>query len=300
MQPIEGDDVTFRVPRNLALASDAEREEFRDWVSTLPGIVRWLAERWRLQIGMPFEPGGRCAWVAPATDRAGRDLVLKVGWRHIEATHEAAGLRLWKGEGAVLLYDEYVNESTSALLLERCVPGTWLKTVLPERAQDAVVADLLRRLWREPPPGHPFRPLQVMCDQWADEFEQKLIRSRWRPDTGLTRAAIQMFRTLPTSAERCAVLATDLHGENILAAQREPWLVVDPKPYVGDPAYDVSQHMLNCMRRLQTDPVGLARRMAGLLGLDEERVIRWLFARCVLESLGLPSLLRVAARIAPD
>jgi streptomycin 6-kinase len=35
------------------------------------------------------------------------------------------------------------------------------------------------------------------------------------------------------------LLATDLRAANILRAEREPWLVIDPKPFAGDPAYDV-------------------------------------------------------------
>ncbi len=75
--------------------------------------------------------------------------------------------------------------------------------------------------------------------------------------------------------------------------------MIDPKPYVGDQAYDALQHMLNCEDRLATDPLGLARRMADLLGLEGERVAQWLFARCVQESIGDPSLRTVAAALAP-
>jgi streptomycin 6-kinase len=57
-----------------------------------------------------------------------------------------------------------------------------------------------------------------------------------------------------TTAERNVMLCTDLDAGNVLAAQREPWLVIDPKPYAGDPTYDVLQHMLNCDRRLAADP----------------------------------------------
>ncbi len=53
------------------------------------------------------------------------------------------------------------------------------------------------------------------------------------------------------------LLATDLHAGNVLRAEREPWLVIDPKPFVGDPTYDALQHMLNCDDRLRADPVGL-------------------------------------------
>jgi streptomycin 6-kinase len=96
------------------------------------------------------------------------------------------------------------------------------------------------------------------------------------------------------------LLCTDLHGDNILAAQRAPWLVIDPKPYVGDPAYDVLQHMLNCEDRLAADPAAGAARMAGLAGLDAGRVRQWLFARSVQESAGWPLMREVARRLAPE
>jgi streptomycin 6-kinase len=291
--------VTFPIPSNLATAAARpELAELRDWVAAVPDAVRLLATRWSLRIGSPYEPGGQCSWVAPVVDADGNHLVLKVGWSHPEAEHEVEAPRLWNGDGAVLLHESALFDRTQALLLERCVPGTWINAVLPEEEQDLVVAGLLRRLWRDPGPDHPFRPLQDMCDYWADEFERKLARSGGHPDPGLARAGIEMLRALPTSASTEVVLVTDLHGENILAAQREPWLVVDPKPYVGDPAYDVLQHMLNCPQRLLADPVGLARRMARLLDLDDDRVLCWLFARCVEGSLDQPYLGQVATRIA--
>jgi streptomycin 6-kinase len=46
-----------------------------------------------------------------------------------------------------------------------------------------------------------------------------------------------LFRSLPCSADRSALLCTDIHPGNILASQREPWLAIDPKPYLGDPTY---------------------------------------------------------------
>jgi streptomycin 6-kinase len=75
--------------------------------------------------------------------------------------------------------------------------------------------------------------------------------------------------------------------------------VIDPKPYVGDPAYDVLQHMLCCEDRLAADPAGLASRMARLAGLDQGRVRLWLFARCVQESVGAPVLHSVTRQLAP-
>jgi streptomycin 6-kinase len=191
---------------------------------------------------------------------------------------------------------------TSALLLEACEPGTSLSRALPAAEQDAVVAGLLRRLWIDPPAGHPFRTLASMCDWWADEFEEKYAAARSRGpqlDQELARAGIELFRSLPATARHSVLLCTDLHPENVLAAQREPWLVIDPKPYLGDPTYDPLQHMLNFPDRLVADPAGFTRRMAELLDLDTERLRQWAFARCVQESVDQPHLRGVAAALAP-
>jgi streptomycin 6-kinase len=287
------------LPRNLVDAVRLEGDERRRaWLTSLPAVIEQLKRHWSLSVGEPFQPGGRTAWVAPARSKAGGELVLKLAWRHREAEHEAEALRTWNGDGAVVLHASEALDGTIALLLERCAPGSTLAS-RPEPEQDTVIASLLLRLWREPPPGHPFRPLRQMCAEWADEFEQKAAGRSVSLDPGLAREGIALFRALPATADRNVLLCTDLHAENVLAAQREPWLVSDPKPYVGDPTYDALQHLLNCDERLHTDPDALARRMADLLGLDAERLLLWLFARCVQESLDWPALAEIAIRVAP-
>jgi len=285
----------FLLPRNLVEA--AGQEDRTAWLATLPGTVALLARAWSVTVGAPFQPGGQTAWVAPVRDPAGNDLVLKVAWRHDEALHEADGLRAWAGQGAVRLHASEAFDDTIALLMERCEPGTPL-AVQPEEHQDVVVAGLLPRLWRAPPPGTVLRPLQAMCDQWADEFDTKTASGRRTIDAGLAREGIALFRSLPGSADRQVLLCTDLHAQNVLAAEREPWLVIDPKPYVGDPTYDALQHMLNCPRRLRADPHSFTARIADLLDLDRDRLMLWLFARCVQESPDWPVLADIVCRIA--
>lgn len=291
------------LPMPVNLADAAVRDGRQDWLARLPDLVRQLASAWHLDVAAPYQPGGMTAWVAPVTDPAGRPLVLKVGWRHPEAEHEGLGLRAWAGRGTVLLHNEHQAGDTFALLLERCVPGDALSG-RPEPEQDAVITGLLRRLWlAEPhgqaPAGWSFRPLTEMCEQWADGFEPRLAAGRVALDPGLARAGVSLFRELPRSAASQVLLCTDLHAANVLRAERAPWLVIDPKPYVGDPAYDPLQHMLNCYERLRADPRGLAATMAGLLDLDGRRVLAWLFARCVIESPQWPGLADVARQIPP-
>lgn len=295
----------LEMPHNLTRASEGHGEASRarrEWMSALPAIVDELAGRWSLEVGRPFQPGGSASWVAPVRDAAGERLVLKVGWPHYEALHEAEGLRAWDGEGAVRLHDATAIDETRALLLEACEPGTPLSHGAAVTEQDTVVAGLLRQLQVQPPAGHPFRTLQGMCDRWADELQARATSAAadgLHLDPGLTRTGIELLRGLPASSERSVLLCTDLHPENVLAARREQWLMIDPKPYVGDPTYDPVQHMLNFPARLGADPTGFVRRMAELLDLDEQRLRQWLFARCVQESVHHPRLRGVAIALSP-
>lgn len=277
-------------------AKPAKREW---WSETIPSVVEELEARWSLRIGRPFANSGGPSWVAPARWVDGTHVVVKLTWRHPEADFEADALRRWNGAGAVLLHAAAEFTDTLVLLLERCIPGTTLSDV-GEEDQDEVVTGLLRRLWVDPLPGHRFHPLQHMCNQWAQEFEHQMATGRVPIDAGMAREGVSLFRSLPGTTAHEVLLATDLHAGNVLAAQRETWLAVDPKPYVGDPAYDVLQHLLNCEERLLADPRSLAERVANLAGLDAARVLLWLFARCVQESPDRPQLAEVARRVAPS
>ncbi len=97
------------------------------------------------------------------------------------------------------------------------------------------MAGLLRRLWRQPSPAQRFRPLQVLCDAWADEFEAKVATGRGVLDPGLAREGIALFRALPATADRSVLLLTDLHADNVLAAEREPGWPSTPSPASGIP-----------------------------------------------------------------
>jgi len=136
----------FELPTSLACGSDLDPA----WIARLPHIVAGLARRWSLEVGPPFQPGGCASWVAPARTGTGEHVVLKVGWRHDEALHEADGLRLWAGRGTVRLLDSLATSSTIALLLEACEPGTPLSQAVPEPEQDVVVAGLLQHMLNFP------------------------------------------------------------------------------------------------------------------------------------------------------
>lgn len=229
-------------------------------------------------VGNPFDHREvSCAWVAPAVRSDGTRAVLKLGMPHMEGAHELLGLRFWDGDPTVRLIEADMDRN--AMLLESCAPGTALRE-LPEQEQDVVIASLLRRLWRRPATPHPFRPLSAMIAHWSDETTA--ARKKW-PDAGLVREGLRLFEELGRPSPADVLLATDLHAGNVLRAQREPWLAIDPKPFVGDRAYDATQHLFNCMGRMLAAPAATIERFADLLDLDAEPIRLWMFARSAAE-----------------
>ena len=272
--------MTLSIPKHL-VNSCLRTPEGTAWLNRLPDAVRRLVRQWSLVLGAPFEDAS-CAWVAPVERTDGTSAVLKLGMPHWEGLHEAQGLRFWNGDPTVRLLD--ADDELGAMLLERCTPGTSLRA-LPEPDQDVIIAGLLSRMWRAPAPGHDFRPLRAMTEFWSRETLADIDRwPRGRRDLDLVREGLRLFHELPSTAPGEAVLlATDLHAGNVLRSERSPWLVIDPKPFVGDPAYDATQHLFNCRARLRLDSAGTISRIADLLGVDRERVRLWTFARAAAE-----------------
>jgi streptomycin 6-kinase len=289
------------LPIGEGLARSCRHDPWRRaWLARLPDVVAELTRRWALTLGPPFLGDDvSCAWVAPATRADGAPAVLKIGMPHLEGLHEIAGLRFWNGDATVALLA--AAEEENAMLLEACVPGTPLRA-LPEPEQDVILAALLRRLWRDPPSGTDgpaFRSLDVMLAHW--EAETRADEDAW-PDPGLVRAGLALFHELTATTERRVVLFTDLHAGNVLRAQRAPWLAIDPKPFVGDAAYDATQHLINCPDRMRDAPHATIDQFADLLGVSRERVRRWMFSRAAAEpreGWATSRWLEVARAIAP-
>jgi streptomycin 6-kinase len=283
---------------STALAASCRKSPERAaWLDRLPDVLLSLEHVWALTPDAPLDAEeSTCSYVAAVRAANGTPAVLKVAMPHMEGEHEIQGLRFWDGDPTVRLLE--ADDELGALLLERCKPGTTLR-VLAEHDQDLVISGLLRRLWRPPCTLHPFRSLSSLTESWMNET---LGQIEQEPDIGLVREGLRLFEELPRNATRAVLLATDLHAGNVLQAEREPWLVIDPKPFVGDPAYDATQHLLNCRERLRLDPDRTIRGFADLAGIEHERVRLWTFARAAAEprdDWGDDDLFSLARSIAP-
>lgn len=262
------------------------------WLAGLPRVVERLRERWSLRLGAPFH-GGSCSWVAPVRLPGGRSAVLKVTWPHREAMGEAEGLRLWAGHGTVLLYRE--DRESLAVLVERCEPGTTLAESEQLSADKRLLigAQLLYELWSVPPPRETgLERLDRVTAEWADLVEARMQRFAPDFDPGLVSLGARLLRELPRSAPREAIVHGDFNPGNILSAQRKPWLVIDAKPMIGDPGYDVwplisqidDPFAHDDAQRVLTERMSL---VAGMVGEDVRRLAAWALAREVEAALWL-------------
>lgn len=266
------------IPSQLVVHCRKTAERQR-WLDALPVLVEELATLWSLRVGAPFAHSGTCAWVAPAFRTDGTPTILKLGMPHMEGAQEIEGLRFWSGTPTVRVLE--ADDGRGAMLLERCVPGTALRSE-PESEQDAVIARLVGKLHRTQGFAEPgrFRPLAEMLRFWQEET---LAQEAFWPDRALVRDGLAVWQNLGRPSAQDVLLATDLHAGNVLRAQREPWIVIDPKPFRGDPAFDLVQHLMNCEARLHRDPRGLIRRVADLAQVDEEHLRLWTFSRAAAD-----------------
>jgi streptomycin 6-kinase len=234
-------------------------------------IAEAYARRHGLRLGTPFDSS--VGYAVPAELSNGLRAVVKVnppGERECE--QEAAALAHYDGRGAVRLLD--YDSVGHTMLLERCDPGTSLWE-LPEEDANRLAAGVLARLWRPPSTDSPFATLAEEAEFWAAELEP-------RAEEQLVRLALQLLCDLVPSQGEQVVVHQDLHQGNILRAQREPWLAIDPKPLVGEREFDVASLIRD--RRDAFDATLVRRRLdfyTTELGLDRERTRGWAIAHAV-------------------
>ena len=227
------------------------------WLEALPRLVEECAGAWELALEEPFDTPH--SLVVPAGGA-----VLKLNAPpHVEADAEADALARWDGSGAVRLLAR--DDVRRALLIERCRPGTRLWDAGVDEA--AVVAELLPRLQVEAGDGHPFALLSDESERWAEEVPRRYAEAGEPFERSLLDLALDVYRTVDRSAT--LLVNQDLHGGNILRAEREPWLVIDPKPLAGEREVEASGFLRNAG--------SVSRWLDALaeLGFDRERARGW-------------------------
>jgi len=203
--------------------------------------------------------------------------VLKLAFPDRETRYEGDALRAWNGDGAVLLLAH--DPTRNALLLERCTPGSPLSDVDPDSAL-SVLARLLPRLWKPAVP--PFTPLSDEAESWARSLADRWERAGRPFSRALVDAALDALDSLPGTQGEQVLVNQDLHAGNVLRAQREPWLVIDPKPLVGEREFGIAAIIRGReLGHSREAVIARLNRLSTELGLDRERARAWTLAQTV-------------------
>jgi streptomycin 6-kinase len=253
--------------------------EGRDWLARLPQLMRECEDAWGLSsAGPPF--ANAFASLAYPVDADGMPAVLKLRFPDRESEHEADALEAWNGNAAVRLLAR--DDERRALLLERLEPGT------PLTGHDGALEVLLRLLPRLRVPAP--EPVHTLADEaawWAETLERDWDEAGRPWERRLLDTALRYLAELaPTQGEQ-VLLHQDLHPDNVLAADREPWLVIDPKPLRGELEFAAAPIVrapeLGHDRRAVLHRFD---RVCGELGLDRERARGWTVAQSLAWGTG--------------
>lgn len=258
------------------------RKAHAEWTGLLPNQVAEVERRWSLTVLEPLESSRN--YVARASHMEAGEVVVKLGVPGIEFDRELEALRLYGGRGAVRLLK--ADPANGSMMLESARPGRMLSDLKSDEEATAIVISVMRSLWRPAPEPHAFAAMSEF--EGGIEWLRTCLASGGSPiPTTLADRAEGLLRELAAAEAEAepVLLHGDLHHDNVLSAERVPWLAVDPKGVVGDPAYEVGPFLYN--RLFETDsPVDVLKRrvdqMSEELGFERDRIAGAAIPRAVL------------------
>jgi streptomycin 6-kinase len=263
------------------LGNAARGPDWASWLQRLPRLVRDVLAEWSLTPdGTPNT--GHGALVLPVLTGEGEAAALKFGWPHPEAEHEHLALRAWAGDGTVRLLR--ADPRRWVLLLERAEAGVDLDS-LPVLEACEVIAGFYPRIHRPALPQ--LRLLSDQAARWSRGIPA-LREHRAVPRRYVEQAASLARDFASDPATDGTLIHTDLHFQNVLSAEREPWLVIDPKPLSGEPAYELAPLLWNRWDEVlasgnpRWELLERFRTVVDAAGWDEERARAWVIVREVV------------------
>ncbi|TPQ22714.1 aminoglycoside phosphotransferase family protein [Streptomyces sporangiiformans] len=278
--------IRVEVPDAFAASYSGSGASGRAWIAALPGLAAGCLDRWALRLDGPAGHG-MASLVLPVTRADGTPAVLKLQQVTEDSADAARGLRAWNGNGAVRLLDH--DPDTGTMLLERLDATRSLASVTDDTAATRILAELMARLVAVPAPQGVRRLADIAAAMLGqapravpalrDPVEQRLLRTCASAVADLTGEAGDQL------------LHWDLHYDNILAGQREPWLAIDPEPLAGDPGFDLWPALDSRWESVVAsgDVTGTVLRrfdqLTEALGLDRRRASGWTLGRVLQNTL---------------
>ena len=279
--------ISIGVPDALAASySKHSGASGRAWIAALPELAADFLDHWALRLDGPAGHG-MASLVLPVIRADGTLGALKLQPVSEENAAAPIGLRAWNGDGVVRLLAH--DPDTGTMLLERLDATRPLSSVADDTAALQILAELLARLVAVPAPEG-LRHLADIAAAMLDQLPRAVLRLRDLAQQRLVRScASAMAELIGEPGDR--LLHWDLHYDNILAGQREPWLAIDAEPLAGDPGFDLLPALHNRWDEVvATGDVARAvlRRfdlLTEVLGLDRQRATGWTLSRVLQNAL---------------
>lgn len=274
------------VPHVFADSYSALGAEARAWITTLPALGGEFLDRWGLRPDGP-PAYGMASLVLPVRRPDGTPAVLKLQQPREETAGATPGLQAWNGNGIVRLLDH--DEDSATQLLERLDAARPLSSIPDDGTALRILAELMARLTSVPAPTG-LRRLSDVAAAMLDQAPQAVPALRDPAERRLVRTcASAVAELIGESGDR--LLHWDLHYDNVLAGEREPWLAIDPEPLAGDPGFELLPALDNRWDEVEaTGDVTRAvlRRfdlLIDVLDLDRNRAIGWTLGRVLQNAL---------------
>ncbi|HMS38845.1 MAG TPA: aminoglycoside phosphotransferase family protein [Pyrinomonadaceae bacterium] len=236
-----------------------------------------------LSVKKPF-PNLSYNFVALCVCENGSEAVLKIALplNNREIFNEASFLQLSDSKAAVKLLNSDINRRS--ILLERLMTGKHLKEVFcQEEAKTVEIAiGIMRRILKKPPRNPAFPRLE----DWFNNFFIKSPKTNFPFE--FLRKTRGFFEELSLAPK--FLIHGDLHHENILLAQREPFLIIDPKSVFGNISYEIAVFLnnhfwwLNGQSNLKGKLDVVIERFSEAFEIKLEDLRKWAFCQMVLSA----------------
>ncbi len=255
----------------------------KTWLANLPALITKCEKRFNIKISQAFEHQS-LSFTARATQADGTKIVIKLCVPTSEVDNEINALEFMNGDGIVNLLNS--DGENGIVLLERLTPGAMLTTVGDDLEATRIAANVMQKIGKTIERPYTFQTTAL----WFDRLDQPIKLPTDFP-AALIDQAKKMAMALHQSMGEAVLLHGDLHHFNILSANRQPWLAIDPKGIVGEREYEIGAFLRNPIPEIATTmdtKKVLARRLdllANILEFDRQKLCAWGFAQAVLAAV---------------
>jgi len=252
------------------------RSDGTAWLDSLADRFHQQCEAWDVQPdGKPWH--GSNALVVPVR-RGNQPFALRLAPPDDRTRGELAALGFWAGRGTVLQHE--ADPAAGASLLERLDGDSSLQKTDLEPAAE-VLGQVMRRL------AVPIDDPNVPSTSGIVAARLAELEPDWRAtgepfDRSVLELATSAGESLMGITDAVAVNG-DLHHDQVLPGDREPWLVVDPVLLQGDISYDLARCLWWRLDEMPDDRTIRSQlaRIARAAGVDHDHAVAAVIFRTV-------------------